>query len=550
MATFRLDEQPWIPVVDLKGKEREVSLIEAFSDARDIASISGSPLEIASILRLLLAIAHVVQTPRDLSEWKVIWEDRDTFLNNCSNFVRDRAQVWDLFHADRPFLQDPRLAGAVIDGNVCKPAAAEPIEPTFLNRGKVGTDPFVWHPSGANVALTPAQAARALFVTHAFAVGGTGTPNPLIPKAKSGQDDKYSKSSLLAQTLVAFLNLAPLDQLLVLNLLCADTPGTPGWEFKPITSRDAIPCTGIADRYSRPAQAILLRPDDDGFVRQAVVTIGPTFETADRKTEKVGDVLDDPMVPHIKVKDGYKHLRLDRARALWRSAHVLLGEGDRPLQLVDQLTRLVRRGVVSPQGISLRIVGIGGEPGKVKHFLWRDEVLPFGIGILQDDERLAIVAQAVHSAQKQCNRLRDKLRAFAENYLGLSAEAANTGEENHAMGTEEMTTELSGYGKQRELAEKVRAFLGELVGYEKQKRGKDIVTVPLFSDFWAEVAPMGERIACDDFDEAKWAEMLKNAADNAYRKAIDRLPPDARRFRAEFARSERAESKQKQGATA
>lgn len=540
MATFRLDEQPWIPVVDLRGKEREVSLSGVFNDANDIASISGSPLEVAAILRLLLAIAHNVRTPCDLREWKLIWEDRNNFLKDCAKFVYKHAQRWDLFHGDRPFLQDRRLAGGTIDGKECRPATVEPVEPTFLNRGKVGTDPFVWHPSGADVALPPAQAARALLVTHAFAVGGTGTPNPLIPKDKSGHDDKYSKSSLLAHSVVAFLNALPLDQLLVLNLLCGVDPGTPGWHFNPVSSRNAVPCTGIADRYSRPAQAILLCPDDDGLVRRAVVTIGPAFETAEPGTSKPGDVFDDPMVPHVKERDRYKPLRLHRGWALWRSAHVLLANKDKPLLLVDQLQRLVRRDFVPPQGIGLRIVGIGGEPGKVKHFLWRDEVLPFGIGILQDDERLAIVARAVHSAQKQCNRLRDKLRAFAENYLGLSAEAANTGEKNHATETEEMATDLSGYGKKRERAEMVRAFLGELVGYEKQKRGKDTVTVPLFSDFWAEVAPMGERIACDDFDEAKWAEMLKNAADKAYRKAIDRLPPDARRFRAEFARAESA----------
>lgn len=530
MPSFRLDKEPWIPVVRLDGSADELSLTEVFEQADQLASLIGTPLEVAAILRLLLGIGQVACAPNNFEEWSKFWDDPSSFATKCREYLAAN-QVWDLFDPDRPFLQDPRLRGCVLNGGEIRAAALEPVEPTFLNRGKLGTDAFIWHPAGAQLKLTPSEAARSLLVTHAFAVGGTGTPNPLIPKAKSGQDDKYSKSSLLAQSIVAFAETSPLDRLLLLNLLTAQKPGTPGWEFRPVESREPVASTGIADRYTRPAAAVLLEAQADGTVSHACVTIGPTF--ADE------DSLDDPMVPHINVKDGYRPLRLDRSRALWRSAHVLLAESERPLAILSQLRRLATRGKLTGVSVGLRIVGIGGEPGKVKHYLWRDERLPLGVPVLSEDEsgnsRRAVLLQTISAAEHERNRLRARLARFAWSYLGLEAPA----EEDRIKSPEsespeqEDAGELSGYARKKEEAEKVRGFLGELVGFEKQKRGKDTVTVPLFNDFWAMLAPMGERIARDDFDEKRWVELLKTAANTAFRNAIDRLPPDARRFRAQ-----------------
>lgn len=550
MPTFRLDKEPWIPVVNLRGESHEISLTEIFQQAPNVASLNGSPLEIASILRLLLAIGQLASAPKDFHAWTGLWSNREKFLCDCVEYIRSH-EVWDLFDDGRPFLQDPRLRGGTVSGREVKPATIEPVEPTFLNRGKLGTDCFVWHAAGEEIALTPAQAARALLVTHSFAVGGTGTPNPLIPKANSGQDDKYSKSSLLAQTVVVYAHTSPLDKVLLLNLMAGARVGTPGWEWPPVSSRDAVACTGIADRYSRPTTAILLNPDKDGLVRSAAVTIGTTFPP--------DDVLDDPMLPLIKVKDGYRPLRLDRSRALWRSSHILLAELDRPLAVVAQLRKLASRSLLPDETASLRLVGIGGEPGKVKHFLWRDEVLPLGSEVLIDPEhdqvaraRYDTLLKALRAAELEQNRLRSKLVRFARVYLGLESEQFTEGQADG--GEEEAvipTGELSGYGRKKEEAEKVRAFLGNLVGFEKQKRGKDTVTVPLFENFWSRLAPAGDRIACDDFDEARWAELLKEESEHAFHRAISQLPPDARRFRAEYARrQERGQEKQKQGATA
>lgn len=499
MPTFRLDQQPWIPVVGMDGCERELSLTQIFEQASSIATLSGNPLEVAAILRFLLAIAHLTETPPNLARWGELWRDRNSFTQRCATYVREQGDLWDLFHPHRPFLQDKRLLGEV---------TPEPVEPTFLSRGKLGTDAFVSHLSAADIALKPAAAARTLLVTHAFAVGGTGTPNPHLPKRAGNVDDKYSKNSLLAQSLVAFLDDSPLDRLLHLNLLASAKVNMPGWRFPHATTAAPVSCKCLADRYTRPAASILLHPNDDGSVPRATVTIGSTFLRPDPKKNEPGDAIDDPMLPHDA---NLRQLELEPGKALWRRAHTFLGTSERPLALVSQLQRLRVRGLVDFDVGSLRVTGIAGDRGRVKHRFWRDESLPFGLSVIADDKRYADLVRAISAAEDQAKKTRSRIYSFAARYL---------------QGGSESQPDKKDVGR---LADEL---------------------APGLTDFWAPLAPTGERIACDGFDETAWHGQLKEASEKAFRRAIDRLPPDARRFRAEFASQKTKSKKPKNGAVA
>lgn len=520
MPIFRLDKEPWIPVVGTDGTEREANLVEVFEQAPSIRQLSGTPLEVAVILRLLLAIAHLTETPPNLARWGELWQDRVGFMRRCAAYVREQGNVWDLFHPEQPFLQDNRLAKV----------GGEPVEPTFLSRGKVGADAFVSHTSAADLALLPAAAARALLVTHAFSVGGTGTPNPLLPKRpgkKNEVNDKYSKSSLLAQSLVVFLNDPPLDRTLLLNLLASAKVCEPGWHFPSATTADPVGCKGITDRYTRPAASVLLYPNEDGSVSRATVTIGCTFLRPNPKANEPGDAIDDPMLPH----DGkLRQLEFEPQKAFWRSAHTFFATKGRPLALISQLQKLRMRELVDSDAGALRIVGISGDRGKVKHYFWRDETLPFGLSVIADDERYAAMQRAIDDAKDAEQKICRRLRNFARAYLGLDSEDREKGDP-------------------KKEAEQIRGFIGELVGFKREKWGKDTVTIPLYTDFWAALAPSGERIACDKFDETAWAALLKKTSEDTFRRAIDRLPPDARRHRAQFFRGESSDKSKQKGAT-
>ena len=67
MPSYRLDTQPWIPVVLKTGTPAEVSLLDAIERAPGIRTIAGNPLEVAVLARLLVAIAHAVRQPQDPS---------------------------------------------------------------------------------------------------------------------------------------------------------------------------------------------------------------------------------------------------------------------------------------------------------------------------------------------------------------------------------------------------------------------------------------------------------------------------------------------------
>lgn len=483
MKSFKLDKEPWIPVVSLGGEIREIGLCEAFSKAHDLARISGTPVEVAALTRFMLAIAHLTRTPTSLDEWKHNWSSKRAFMSECAEYVAMQGDVWDLLHPDHPFGQVAGLGRTPNPAHILVYEAARKNNPVHVDHSLESTPEPV----------PLAKLARNIIAANAFAGSSGGG---------------YRSGPLVVRT-VSFLEGQTLADTLVLNLLVqAQAPFEFDWTTYGQPSSHNVSTLDVSRRYLWASRTVRLIPDEEGVVRRIMLTPGDDMPESERK--------EDPMVVMRKNAEGtdYVPLRLDPSRALWRSAHVLLSSQPpaRRLAAVDQLAKLLRRGHVDfDLPVVLRVCGVAGDAQGPASDLWRDESLPFGLSVLSDDDRFASLVRSVASAEDCASNVRNRIYSFAARYLQNGAEAKPDKND-------------------------IAKLRGELS--------------PDLADFWAEVAPMGERIACDDFDEAKWAELLKKAADNAYRKAIDRLPPDARRFRAEFARSERAESKQKQGATA
>jgi hypothetical protein len=155
--------------------------------------------------------------------------------------------------------------------------------------------------------------------------------------------------------------------------------------------------------------------------------------------------------------------------------------------------------------------------------MWRDESLPFGLSLMADEQRYAELQRAVGSAKDAQGKLSARLKRFAEAYLGFDKQP-----------TEKRNQKTEG--------KDIDSLIGELVGFKRVKRGQETVTVPLYTDFWGALAPDGERIACDGFDES--------ASDDTFRGAIGRLPPNARRYRAEYTHRAGDAAKHRKGATA
>lgn len=342
--------------------------------------------------------------------------------------------------------------------------------------------------------ISAAILARGLIVTNAYA----------------GSSGGGYRSGPLAMRTVAMLSGRSLDETLLLNLLKQDHPPAPyDWKRYGHPVGLAGSSLDIVRRYLWTARRVRLLPDaGDTAAANTMLAPGDEMPEAERS--------EDPMVVLRKDAKGtaYVPLRLDAGRALWRSAHVLLNwnEDVKCLRAVGQLHRMVRRELISADHqVSMRICGVAGDAQGPSNELWRDEFLPFGLSVVADDERYSDLVRAVNAAEETASNARKRIYSFAARYLQNGADSAPD-KENVGRLTEELAAHLV--------------------------------------DFWGALASAGERIACDGFDESDWATLMRKAGDDTVRRAIDRLPPDARRFRAEFAHRAGGAVKQRKGATA
>lgn len=484
MPTFRLDQQPWIPVVGTDGLARTVNLVDVFADASRISEIAGSPLEVAAISRFLLAVVHLTNTPTSLDAWGKLWRNRADLMSRCAEYVEAQTDAWDLFHEKHPFGQLPEL------GKTTNPAHILVYEAARKNNAV-----FADHSIEDAPAPIPAAAlVRGLIVTNAYA----------------GSSGGGYRSGPLAMRTVAMLGARALDETLLLNLLFQCNPPTDyDWFTYGHPFGGAERSVDVVRRYLWTSRRVRLIPE-------AADTAAATMMLAPGNEMPEVERTEDPMVAMRKDSNGtaYVPLRLEAGRALWRAAHVLLNchKNGKRLAAVDQLKQLQRRRLLSAeQPVSMRVCAVAGEAQGPSTKLWRDEMLPFGLSVIAEDKRYAELEKAVHDAEEAGRALRKRIYSFAARYLQNGTESKPD---------------------KKDVVRLVDELSQELV------------------DFWSALAPAGERIACDGFDETEWATLLKKASDDAFRRAVKRLPPNARRHRAEFARREIKDNKQKKGTTA
>lgn len=176
--SFNLVHERWIPVLRADGTPEEVSLRDAFEQSPRLLRLSGDlPTQAFAILRLMLAVCHDAigfRKTRDIEQ--VLNEGLD--LAPVLTYLDAHTDRFDLFHAERPFMQVATLRTAKDEA-----AGLEKLISDVPNGA-----PFLTTRGGRSLErITPAEAARWLVHAHAFDPSGIRSAAVGDPETKGGR---------------------------------------------------------------------------------------------------------------------------------------------------------------------------------------------------------------------------------------------------------------------------------------------------------------------------------------------------------------------------
>ncbi len=306
MNNFNLIDEPWIPVRDLEGSHRQVSLGDAFRDAEQIADLDAAPHERISLMRLLVCITQsVLGAPDSPDDW-------DGFDDDLQSRIPDYLQKPEIHPHFNLFGDGPRFLQVPLSKTKQTPLL------DFLEFKFKSNSTLFDHSAGIEAYVpNPKLALNLLCFQNCFIGGGTGSPaNGGV--TGNGPAIKFLNAFLIGQNL---------KQTIILNCLekgTVETWGDPIWE----TGFDSADPWALLTRLAPISCKVWLDPP------RMYISQGLEFplEDGQGKTRKL--IFRDPYST-IKVSEDQRYLlRADLAKGVWKDLHVitLLRTTDQPEQ--------------------------------------------------------------------------------------------------------------------------------------------------------------------------------------------------------------------------
>ncbi|MGV1004384.1 MAG: type I-E CRISPR-associated protein Cse1/CasA [Candidatus Nanopelagicales bacterium] len=431
---FNLLDEPWLPVLDLGGRQRTVSLTEAFVEADRLRSLcSELPTMNFALTRLMLAIAQrafVDSAPLSLDDVRERLEEIHTDWPQWVALVTDyleefRDRFW-LFHGESPFLQNALL----------RTARGEVSDLSKLVADVPNGAPFLTLRSRRNLrSITPAEAARWLVHAQAYDPSGIKTGVVGHPRAKGGKvypdgvgwTGQLGGICLLGNTLLNTLVLNLWATLQPSEILDVDLPP---WE-RPVPSLDdlARPVhrpAGVVDLYTWMPRHILLARDGPN-VGGVIVTYSHRFIIQDRQDL----VKIEPMTlwrhSAPQTKKYRAHIQMPRKPAvgstLWRGLANILprdtprAEDDPALSQIVVHAERLRGSPLLPDGL-VRLSAVSMEYGSndsvVDEIIFDQLDLPAAILSPDQAELRQVALRAVEAADEGAKALAHLARNLAQ----------------------------------------------------------------------------------------------------------------------------------------
>ncbi|MFF1560978.1 type I-E CRISPR-associated protein Cse1/CasA [Streptomyces sp. NPDC058279] len=418
---FDLRDEPWIPVRLGSGASVMVGLRELFHRAHEIEDLELPVPPVASgLLRLLAAVTARIKVhdgialdDEDLADEPPEWVRVRNRVLRQKAFDADAVDEYldcrvsqgrfDLFHPERPFMQDPRLRTECVDGKgLPNPSGVNKLvlgRPTGVN----GAVLFGHFTDTAPLPVPAAEAAWHLIAQLYYGPSGQCTPRR-ITTVKPGNGD--------AGPLRKSLSYHPWADSLYTTLILsvpAPTVGEPDpfdacpWEEESLPDPlGAVPSPSWPGRLltGRIRHAALLVPSPDGKSITDAYLTWSTHEPAVPAPDPYV-ILDMP-----RAGDGEPYPRpADAGRALWRDLDALLlkggGQARRPA-VFENLPASLRA------GLRVRAYGFD-QDGQQKDSSWFEATTPPVLGWQEDGsspEMAVRVGQSREFAEQTGDRLR------------------------------------------------------------------------------------------------------------------------------------------------
>lgn len=350
--TYNLLEEAWIPVDDLDGRERLVSLRELFAQANGLRMMSaGLSQTNFAIVRLAVAIMYRSYYVANLPEgtlrrlWAELWRRGSFADGRISRYLDEWSSRFDLFDDECPFYQVPGLVyekgGASSVGLLLPDVPGKPEKFLFSQRAMQCVE-----------SLSFAEAACNLLTVQAWDVSGIKSAVVGNTRAKSGR--AYPAGVSWCGNLGGvMLEGESLFQTLMLNwpLYRPDAAGEtllgvegdlPPWELPPQgpDQRDSEPA-GPVQALTWQSRRIRLVPSGDGQrVDGVVMCYGDSASLVDKQGVEMMTAWKESEAQKKRLGISYLPLVPERFvsnKAIWRGLSSLLAFGRQSGQEVRDL---------------------------------------------------------------------------------------------------------------------------------------------------------------------------------------------------------------------
>jgi len=408
--SFNLVDEGWIPCLMMDGSQQELSLADVFSRAKDIREIADpSPLVVASLHRLLLAILIRSHAPITMKDITIFWKNGGWDAKRTRKYLNDWKGRFDLFDAQHPFYQQPGLKS----------------ESTLVARlsqeTATGNNPTLFdHSLDENaMPIPPSTAARRIVTAQSFAVGGGKGP---------AEYPTYLSHAPLVGKVMVILRGSNLSETLLLNLLPYDA-GNPkealgssssdgndilAWEREaPDAPGHSRHPEGLLDYLTWQSRAILLIIDPKSAnraIKEMRFVQGSVM---------ISELIFDPMASYRKSEEhGWLPLKIEEKKEPWRNLSALThltNERVVPRQF-KVIADLIDLGVLDRScRYNLEVFGLCSDKAKIN--LWKHARIPLPIAYLKDEDLIRSVEMAIHDAEQFYKVMRKSVWIFAASLL-------------------------------------------------------------------------------------------------------------------------------------